>query len=250
MINHVRSVLLNAICPGEFAEPADESFCPLPITAPVAAARRHLIPDKFPLRTINFMATMWQELASQHQAYPLIQAIDARELLTNARTPALLTGGLAVTNCKADGAMFDGIMSPTPQTGIFAGEWVVRRSDTSEISVCDVSTMDTVTFDMTFNSDCSNRIVFAGGIGMRIMGAESLPNIDVLVSSFAPFAFDLTTILSKMRTTNGITGIFSLRDNPTAGRALLSDFLNSRRTDTALAAAVIACVLKLTEGAA
>jgi hypothetical protein len=250
MINHIRSALLNATCPGEFAEPMDAAFSPLQVDGSIMAAKRHLVPDKFPARTRNFLATNWQKMASQHPMYDLIQEIDSRELITSVRTPALLSGGLSVTNRGDLGATFLGAMTPTPQSGIFSSQWVVRKLDSLTVSVCDTATMNTDNFDITFNSDCSNRIVFGGGIFMRIMGVSSLPEIDVLVDAFAPFSLDLPTLLLKMRTTSGITGIFDLRKNQAIKTSLASDFLNSRRTDVALSAAIIACVLKMTEGSA
>lgn len=249
MINHIRSALLNTACPGEFSEPADESPTPLQIDGPIMAARRHLVPDKFPARTRNFLATNWQKMASQHPMYDLIRQIDSRELITNTQTYALLSGGLSAIDRGEPGATFSGAMTPTPQSGIFSGQWVVRKLDAFTVSVCDVATMESNNFDITFNSDCSNKIVFGGGISMRIMGVSSLPNIDVLVNAFVPFSLDLPALLSKMRTTSGIIGIFDLRKNQAAKAGLISDFLNSRRTDIALSAAIIACVLKMTEGA-
>ena len=247
MINHVRSVLLNAICPGEFSEPTDSAPISLPIDASTTAARRILVPDDFPNRTRNFMATMWQKMAAQHPLYSLIQSVDRRELITSQTSVSSLGGGLSVVHRGAVGGTFGGGMTATPQLGTFSGTWIVRKFDESSVSVCDTATMNTANLNIEFNSDCSNQVLFGGGITLRFVGVSSIPAINVQVSASTPFDFDLSAMLSKMRTTSGIVGIFDLKQDRGVVSTLLSDFLNGRRPDIALSAAVIACVLKMTE---
>lgn len=246
MINHIRSVLLGGPCPGEFSEPEDTRLRPIHLSPSVSSVRNFLVPADFPARTRNFLATMWQALSSRHPMSRLTEAIDSRQLILSGKGRDLLTGSTAVTHRGATGPTFRGIMVPNVRSGIFSDSWVVRKTGATSVSIRQTSTSNSVNVDVTFQNGCSNQITFGGGITMRFLNSSSVPEIDTLVSSFAPFDFDLPQILSQMRTDSRCLSVFAIGDR-VAGKGLLSDFVNSQRADVALAAATIACVVKATE---
>ena len=246
MINHVRTLLINTPnTSAEFEEPVDPGFVPLQMDGAELVWQRSLVPPQFPLRTRNFMATMWRNIAAQHPDYSRILQIDPREMITFTPLPQMLTGGVSFTG-DGSGVMVTGSLIARPDVGIFSRRWLMEKVDDSTIRVTNPETMEFSDRDASFNQDCSAVIDLGDGISIRFISMFSVPNRSFELSAFAPFSFDLSSIASKLRTMPSLSQIFQLNDRP-LGRMLLSSFLNSRTQYLALGSVVIAGAIYMSE---
>lgn len=246
MINHIRTLLINTPnSSAEFEEPIDPGFVPLQMNGPELMWQRSLVPQNFPLRTRNFMATMWRNIAAQHPDYDRILKIDSREMTTFVPSPQMLTGGISFIG-DGSGVLVSGTLNPRPDTGIFSRKWQVDKVDNSTIRVTNPETMEFSDRDATFNGDCSSVIDLGDGISIRFIGMFSVPSRSFQLSAFAPFSFDLPSIASRLRTTPSISQIFQIKDK-TLSRTLLTSFLNSRTQYLALGSVIIAGGIYMSE---
>lgn len=249
MINPVRSLLLNENPGGEFSEPFDPGFVPVALKTGTSFVREMLVPTRFPARTRNFMATMWQRIASSHPLFGEIEKhVDRRFLITWEESHDSMASLTVATGTGADNLVISGVPSPVVSAGIFLRSWKLRKNTSSSIDVVDLDSGSTTTRDVTFNSDSSS-VFSIESLSVRLLGVSSVPTMDVSIVSTCPFDFDLASVLTRCRTNSKSASVFSFRKS-TFGPALLGEFTNGTRIDRALAALVIGFTIKAAEEAA
>lgn len=253
MINHLRTLLLNE-GPDESADLEqyiDPNFKPLRLPGDAAAFRNEALRTTWPRDYKNFVATQLCRLAYSSRFAHMLNDLDPRITFDLNDTVAPIRDRITLTRYGGGSSLgIVGRFVPAPDIGLFAGEWDILRSSSSEVSLMDLRTGIEDIREISFNGDVSELSPIDGRspFYFQFVGSSVVPvGLRARVKAFCAMPVDLSGLLIRCQANPLARQVLLIEGQVDLSRSLSWEFQNSTRLDQKLGALLIAFAVRASQ---